>query len=113
MQFVFLVMEREKTEPAWGDPTYRVIPKGTTEADIQVSHLHINTSYILEDINVMLPLKRMAEFEHEGVIGALAPSSYSFYGFQWERTDFLEKAIRPMIEKMKSENVDAAVLTPA
>ena len=24
-------MEREKREPTWGDPTYRAIPRGTTE----------------------------------------------------------------------------------
>ena len=44
-------MEREKKEPTWGDPTYRKIPQTTSQADIRVNHLHINTSYILEDIN--------------------------------------------------------------
>ena len=106
-------MQREKNEPTWGDPTYRAIPKNTTEKDIDVTHLHINTTYIKEDINVMLPLARMEEFVQEAVIGELAPTSYSFYGFQWERTEFLEKGIRPMIEQMTAENVDGALLTPA
>jgi len=50
---------------------------------------------------------------NEGVIGSLASTAYSFYGFQWKKTDFLKTAIAPMIEKMKSESVDAVLLTPA
>ena len=106
-------MEREKKEPTWGDPTYRKIPKGTSAADIDVNHLHINSSYIKQDLNVMLPLDRMEEFANEGIIGSLAETSYSFYGFQWERTEFLEKSIQPMIDHMNSESVDAVLLTPA
>jgi len=106
-------MEREKQEPTWGDPTFRAIPRETTSPDIDVNHLHINTSYILKDINVMLPLARMVELEQEGMIGRLAPTAFSFYGFQWESTDFIDQAIAPMAETMKAEAVDAALLTPA
>ena len=106
-------MEAEKTDPTYGDPTYREIPSGTTGSDIDVNHLHINSSYIYEDINVILPLTRLEEFAASGVIGELAPTSYSFYGFQWEGTDFINQAVAPMTEKMKAEAVDAVVLTPA
>jgi D-proline reductase (dithiol) PrdB len=106
-------MQREKAEPTWGDPTYREIHRDATEADIDVHHLHINTDYIRRDIDVMLPLRRMAELAQEGEIGELAPTSYSFYGFQWESTAFLNTAIQPMADKMKKEEVDAVVLTPA
>lgn len=106
-------METEKREPTYGDPTYREIPKGTTGRDIDVNHLHINSEYIYEDINVMLPLARLEEFAEDGMIGELAPTSYSFYGFQWESTEFIDRAIAPMTEKMKAEAVDAVLLTPA
>ena len=53
-------MEREKKEPLWGDRSYRTIPRGATEKDIDVNHLHINTTFIKQDINVILPLARMA-----------------------------------------------------
>jgi D-proline reductase (dithiol) PrdB len=106
-------MEREKREPLWGDRSFRRIPKGTTENDIDVNHLHINTKWIKQDINVMLPLQRMAEFEKEGIIGRLAPTAYSFYGFQWENTDFLREAIEPISIGMKEEGVEAVLLTPA
>ena len=106
-------MEREKREPMWGDRSYRKIPRGATEKEINVNHLHINTTYILQDINVILPLARMAEFEQEGIIGRLAPTAYSFYGFQWENTDFLKESIGPISQNMKTEGVEAVLLTPA
>ncbi len=106
-------MEREKKEAIWGDRSFRAIPKGSTSSDITANHLHINTEYILEDINVILPLARMAEFERERIIGRLAPTAYSFYGFQWESTDFLKEAIEPMCKRMQEEGVDAVLLTPA
>ena len=106
-------MEREKREPLWGDRSFRMIPRRTTEKDIDVNHLHINTSYIKQDINVILPLARMAEFEQEGILGRLAPTAYSFYGFQWQNTEFLKEAIEPIARKMKIEEVEAVLLTPA
>ncbi len=106
-------MEREKKEAVWGDRSFRAIPRGSTAADVNVNHLHINTEYVLQDINVMLPLARMSEFEQEGIIGRLAPTAYSFYGFQWESTDFLKEAIEPMSKRMQEEGVDAVILTPA
>jgi len=106
-------MEREKREPTWGDRSFRAIAKGTTGKDIDVNHLHINTQYTQEDINVMLPLARFIEFEQERIIGRLAPTSYSFYGYQWQNTEFLTEAMAPMSEKMKGEGVEAVFLTPA
>lgn len=106
-------LEREKREPAWGDPSFRKIPRTATESDIEISHLHINTGYIKEDINVMLPLARFAEFEKEGVIGSLAPTCYSFYGFQMDATALLSESAPQMADLMRQEDVEAVLLTPA
>lgn len=106
-------MEREKLEPTWGDPSFREIPRDATEADINVSHLHIKTDYIKEDINVMLPLTRFKEFEKDGIIGRLAPTSYSYYGFQQDPTILLEQTMPKVARKMKKEGVEAILLTPA
>jgi D-proline reductase (dithiol) PrdB len=106
-------MEREKKQATWGDRSYRAIPRGSTERDIEVNHLHINTNWIKQDINVILPLARMAEFEQEKIIGGLAPTAYSFYGFQWQNTEFLKEAIEPISKKMTFEGVEAVLMTPA
>jgi D-proline reductase (dithiol) PrdB len=105
--------EKERLDATWGDPTYRAIPRGTQSSDIEVSHLHINSSYIYDDINVILPLDRIQDLADQGKVGELAPTSYAFYGFQWERTEFLDDGIQPMIDQMKDEKVDAVLLTPA
>lgn len=106
-------MQREKQEPAWGDPTYRKIPKSATEADIHVNHLHVNTDYIQQDMNVTLPLGRFREFETDGVIHALAPTAYSYYGYQTDPTVLLEETMPRVVTDMKSEEVEAVFLTPA
>ena len=106
-------VEREMREPAWGDPTSRQIPKTAIEADIDVNHLHINTDYIKQDINVMLPLARFREFEQEGIIGRFAPTCYSYYGFQLDPKILLEETMPKVASKMQSEGVEAVLLTPA
>ena len=105
-------MEREKKELLWGDRSFRMIPRGTTDKEIDINHLHINTNYTKQDINIILPLSRMAEFEQEKIIGRFAPTSYSFYGFQWQNTDFLKEAIEPISKRMKIEGVEAVLMTP-
>ena len=106
-------MAREKIEPAWGDPSYREIPRTATEGDIEVSHLHINTEYIKKDINVMLPMTRFQEFEEEGIIGKLADTCYSYYGFQLDPTALLEKTMPKVASRMREEDIEAVLLTPA
>lgn len=106
-------MEREKREPMWGDPTHREIPRDTPQEAIDVNHLHVDTRFIREDINVILPITRFAEFEKEGVIGSLAPTCYSFYGYQHDFSYLLEQTLPKVAAKMHAEGVAAVVLTPA
>ena len=106
-------VEREKREPAWGDPTSRKIPSTAGQADIDVNHLHVNTDYIKQDINVILPLARFKEFEAEGIIGRLADTSYSFYGYQPPYPRELIEATAPAVAAdMHAEGVEAVLLTP-
>jgi hypothetical protein len=55
----------------------------------------------------------MAEFEQEKIIGRLAPTAYSFYGFQWQNNEFLKEAVEPISKHMKAERVEAVLITPA
>lgn len=106
-------VEREKREPAWGDPSSRQIPASAGQHDIDVNHLHINTDYIKQDINVILPLQRFKEFEKQGLIGRLAPHCYSYYGFQPDPAELLTQTMPQVAEQMQAENVEAVLLTPA
>ncbi|MBU2509771.1 glycine/betaine/sarcosine/D-proline family reductase selenoprotein B [bacterium] len=106
-------MERERQEPAWGDPTSRELPSTIREEEINVNHLHVNTDYIKQDINIILPLSRFTEFEKEGIIGSLAPTCYSYYGFQLDPTILLTETMPKVASRMKEEEVEAVLLTPA
>ena len=105
--------EREKREPMWGDPTYRRIPRDVRQDQIGASHLHINHRDLLEDVNTVLPVNRLAKLEAEGVIGSLAPTSYSFMGFQPNTTEWREHYGPEVAGMLKDEAVDAVLLAPA
>ena len=105
-------IEGERENPWWGDPSYRVIPPTATEADIVASHLHIETSYIQQDLEVALPLRRLAEAQAEGRIGRIASSHYSFMGYLLDPTEFLECSVPAMLERMSAERVDVAIFVP-
>lgn len=104
--------EGERRNPWWGDPSHRVIPRTATGADVVASHLHIETAYLSDDVNVALPLARLAELESQGVIGRPAPSHYSFMGYLLDPSEFLASTVPAMIERMQREGVDAAIFIP-
>lgn len=104
---------REKREPMWGDPTFRRIPRDVRQDQIGASHLHINNRDLLEDVNIVLPLQRFLELESEGAIGSLAPTSYSFMGYQMNNSEWRERYAPEVAGLMKDEAVDCALLTPA
>jgi len=106
-------MEREKREPMWGDPTYRRIPRDVRQEQIGASHLHINNRDLLEDMNIVLPIQRALELEEEGVIGSLAPTSYSYMGYQMSNAEWREKYGPEAAGLMKDEGVDGVLVAPA
>ena len=109
-------LERERAEPTWGDPTFRTIPTDIPQSELGVSHLHINTKDVLEDINILIPINRFQELAQEGEIGGLAEHNYSFMGFQGypQDTTAWEETYGPQVaEKFKEERVDCVLLTPA
>jgi D-proline reductase (dithiol) PrdB len=94
------------------DPTYREIPRTTTQADIRVSHRGYDVSGPLEDMNCLLPLRRLEELESEGIVGSLAPTNYAFNG-SVPKYELLEEWPHQAAEQMRQEQVDAVLLTPA
>ena len=94
------------------DATYREIPRGTQQEAIRVAHRGYDISGPLRDMNCMLPLRRFEELEHEGVIGNLAETNYSFNG-SIPDVRFLEEWPHEAARTMREEGVDAVFLTPA
>ena len=107
-------LERERSDPYWGDPSYRVIPRDTTQGEISVAHLHLNPDDILADFNVTLPLRAFAEFEGEGKIGALAGDNYSFMGYQGRWTEAWRNIYGPeLVRRLRADDVSLLILAPS
>jgi D-proline reductase (dithiol) PrdB len=109
-------LERERREPAWGDPTYRRIPIDIQQADVGVSYLHINTKDILEDFNILLPIQRFQELVAEGLVGGLGDNAYSFMGYQGfppDTTAWKQVYAPKVADRFKAEGVNCVFLTPA
>ncbi len=103
----------ERRNPWWGDPSYRLIPRGTRTEDVRLYHLHIDKSFGEADINCVLPLDRLEELAASGEIGLVATTHYSFMGYLLKPEEFLQTSVPKMIERMRSDGVDVALLVPA
>jgi D-proline reductase (dithiol) PrdB len=94
------------------DPDYRVIPGDTKAEELLISHISINfdRTGFQEDWNVVFPLDRLNELAAEGRIGSVARTHYAFMG----ATDpaQMEPHARELAGRLKSDRVDAVVLTP-
>ena len=109
-------LARERQEPTWGDPTYRIIPANIQREKVAASHLHLNTKDIVEDLNILLPIHRFQELALKGRVGGLASCAYSFMGFQGFPPDTAawEEIYGPQIaQEFKAEGVRGVLLTPA
>ena len=105
-------MDTERAEPVWGDPSWRRIPAAARAADVEVNHLHIDTSYIRRDLDVALPLRRLADLVERGEVGSGAPTHYSVMGFQLDSTAQLRDTAPAIAASMRAEGVTGAVLAP-
>jgi D-proline reductase (dithiol) PrdB len=104
--------EGERRNPWWGDPSHRVLPATATARDVRAWHLHIETAYLEDDLDVALPLARLGELVSMGLVGRSAPSHYSFMGYLLDPTEFLASTVPAMVAGMQREGVDAAVFVP-
>ena len=104
--------EREKQNPTWGDPTYRVLPRTLRQEQVQAGHLHINNDDIERDVDSAFPVHRMLELEAAHEIAALAEANYSFMGYQPDTTEWTQRYAPEVAGRMRDEQVDAVLLTP-
>jgi len=106
---------RERQEPTWGDPTYRTIPAGIRQAEIGVSHLHLNTAPLRADFNIALPIRRLRELASAGRIGGVAERHFAFMGYQGFPPDaaaWRDRYGPEVAAHFKAQGVDCVLLTP-
>lgn len=109
-------LEREVREPAWGDPSYRALPTIMPPEQTGASHHHLNTTGILTDRNILLPIDRFQELLNEDCIGSLAEHQYSFMGYQGFPSDlsaWTQRSGPEVAGRMAEEEIDCVFLTTA
>ena len=104
--------EGERQNPWWGDPSYRIIPRGTKAEEIKLYHLHVDPDSET-DLNSLLPIDRLIELETEGEIGSAAQSHYSTMGYNLQPQVLLQETVPAIIRNLRDEEVDVVVLVPA
>jgi D-proline reductase (dithiol) PrdB len=79
---------------------------------VEVDHLHVDTGYIRRDLDVALPLRRLAELAAAGEVGSVAPTHYSVMGYQMDQTVQLAESAPAIAAAMRADGVGGAVLAP-
>jgi D-proline reductase (dithiol) PrdB len=110
--------EREKREPLWGDPTYRVFSNDLRQEQVGAGHLHLNNDDVLTDFNIALPIERLKELVAAGEAGSTADHHYSFMGYQGggpggpDTSEWATHYVPEVVGHMLGEGVEAVVITP-
>ena len=109
-------LDRERREPTWGDPSFRVLPVDMDPAEAGVAHYHINKRDVLADMNILLPNQRFQELVNEGRIGGLASHAYSFMGYQGfpaDLTGWRETYGPQVADRLVADGANCVLLTTA
>lgn len=105
-------LEIERRNPWISDPSYRILPRQATEADISIYHLHIDHKFAQQDLDCIFPLRRLADLEASGEIGRVAPRHYAYYGYTVDATHLLSQSLPGMVLNLQEDEVDAVILIP-
>jgi D-proline reductase (dithiol) PrdB len=104
--------EGERKNPWWGDPTHRVIPRETKTEDVRIDHLHIDPRPGQEDLDCVLPLRRLDELVEAGTVGSSAQNHYSIMGYILETEELVEETAPRIAVALAADQVDLALLVP-
>jgi D-proline reductase (dithiol) PrdB len=106
-------LERERREPTWGDPSFRVLPHALGARQLEMSHLHVNPTDVLADRNVALPVDVLDELVKEGRVGSAAPAHVSVMGYQEAGLEVWRTETAPaIVELLRSQGTNGVVLAP-
>ena len=93
--------------------TFREIPSEIESEDLRFAVRAYNPAAVEADINALLPLDRLFEFESNGIIGQLNPVFWSFSGFIPDAAALVEQMGPRLVERVQRYEVQAALLIPA
>jgi hypothetical protein len=106
-------LDRERREPTWGDPSFRVLPRDLGDRKLVMSHLHVNDADVRADRNVALPVDALDDLVAEGMVGRASPSHVSVMGYQESGLAVWRQATAPaIVEVLRAQGTDGVVFAP-
>ncbi|MCG8589524.1 MAG: glycine/betaine/sarcosine/D-proline family reductase selenoprotein B [Proteobacteria bacterium] len=94
-------------------PQVREIPLDVDRAKLEINHPGYDHRFAKEDINVNLPLDRLRELAEAGEIGSVAPMTHVLMGLVVDVAPLLRATIPHLIDRLRSDSVEAALLVPS
>lgn len=97
-----------------GDYSYREIRLDTDLTSLRIGHKSAAFDHtgVERDPNVALPLERLAEMASAGSIGGVSRRHFSFMGSIPAPARLTRETAPEVAEKLRSDEVDAVLLTP-
>lgn len=103
-------LDRERAEPRWGDPTYRMIDHAA--APLAMAHLHVNNTDILADHDVALPRRSLDRLVAAGRVGAASTAHVSVMGYQGDLEVWRAHTAPEIAARCREMGTDGVVLAP-
>jgi D-proline reductase (dithiol) PrdB len=96
-----------------GDFSFREIPIQVEGGDLQFAGRGYEPAAVRQDLNSQIPLRRLLEFQQNGIIGQLNPVFWSFVGFAPNAARLADEMLPKLIDRLARYEVQAALLIPA
>ena len=103
------------TAPRMDDamPEIRLIPLDVDRTKLRIDHFGYDHRFAKEDINVNLPLDRLKELEASGEIGSIADTTQVLMGLQPNVEPLIRDLVPELVNRFRSDSVEAALLVPS
>ncbi|MFN0029131.1 MAG: glycine/sarcosine/betaine reductase selenoprotein B family protein [Acidimicrobiales bacterium] len=94
------------------DLSYRIIPADTADQDLRATHFAYDVRDARQDIGVVFPLRALRQLASEGVIGGVCGEAYTFMGGIYSARRVREELAPALLERVREQGADVALLVP-
>ena len=95
------------------DLSFREIPIEVEASDLRFTPRGYDPGAVERDIDSQIPIPRLLEFEHNGIIGQLNGVFWSFSGYIQDAGAVANQMAPKLVERLQRYEVQAALLVPA
>jgi D-proline reductase (dithiol) PrdB len=94
-------------------PDIHVVSLDADPSKFQINHFGYDHRFAKEDHNANLPFDRLKEMVADGELGSVANDSIVVMGLIPNAVPLIEETIPAIVEKFRSDSVEAALLVPS